>query len=163
MSVDGVIPYRHFEIPSTYIPMFTVRTIVNSRSGVPQTIWYSSVLFMFLCSPHFSPMTSPALQAKKKKKERQRKQGHILVVCISYCAERWTELMKDTHSFLAWRHHKRPIVDVFLCAFPSARDTYSRISLFCWITDLKKKRVALWLCVHLCLVWVLLYAFVVLF
>lgn len=66
--------------------MFTVRTIVNSCSGDPQTIWYSSILFMFLCFPQSSTndISCPSGQEKGKWKAKQAR-THIGRVHIVLC------------------------------------------------------------------------------
>ena len=82
---------------------------------------------MFLYFPQFLPMTSPGLQSKKSRKRQAR--TRMLVVCLQYCVERWAEHLKDTHSVLAWRRHKSPIVDLSLCVFVSV--CMSRIGFLC--------------------------------
>lgn len=114
-----------------------------------------SSLFMFLYFPQFSPMTSHALQSKKSRKRQAR--TRMLVVCLQYCVERWAERLKDTHSVLAWRRHKSPIVDLSLCVF--VRVCMSRIGFLClnYICGEKKWKCAeassLTLCVYLCLIY----------
>lgn len=95
MSIDKAIPYRHGEIPSTYSNVYSQnnRGIIQKSPRQFDTPPFS--LFMFLCFPQFSPMTSPAPQAKKKEKKEKRKQArtHVSRVCV------YSIVLKDELSF----------------------------------------------------------------
>lgn len=129
MSIDRVIPYRHGQTPSTYTSVYSLsnRSIIQNPPPPKKFNPPLSSLFMFLYFPQFSPMTSHALQSKKSRKRQAR--TRMLVVCLQYCVERGAERLKDTHSVLAWRHHKSPIVDLSLCVFVSV--CMSRIGFLC--------------------------------
>lgn len=164
MSTDTVIPYRHGEIPSTYSNVYRQnnRGIIQKSPREFDTPLFS--LFLFLYFPHqWHQMPSRPRKKQKKSPKKRNKQGHTCWSCAyNNCVERWAELLKDAHTFLAWRRHKRSIVDLSLCVSVSAH--VSRVlEVLClnYVCEknecLETSRLTLY---HLCHIWV---GFVVLF